>query len=184
MLRCQRQTFHGCGTLRALTRNRRFYQVCAVILLVWGTPPLPVRGVVKTNEELFSLSSSTPREAVKTGSDLRLFIKLTNDTNHEITLFSRNTYCDYTLEVRDSNGQSAPETEQKRKLDCTANPVAGRLVIIKLKPGEHHEDLIFVNYLFDMSQPDKYTLQVEREIPKELGQGQVKSNTIGITVTE
>ena len=111
-------------------------------------------------------------------------IKLTNDTKHEIALLSRNTYCDYTLEVRDSNGQFAPATEQKRKLNCAANGDAGRFVVIKLKPGEHHEDLILVNHLFDMTHPDKYTVRVAREIPKELGQGQVKSNTIGITVTE
>jgi hypothetical protein len=187
MLRSQRQTFPNlrhASSVDAIGKSRGSMRFCAVILLVGGTLALPVRGLVKAAEEIFSLTISTPREAVKSGSDSQLLVKLTNDTNHEITLFSRNTYCDYTLEVRDSNGQSAPETEQKRKLDCTANPVAGRLVIIKLKPGEHHEDLIFVNYLFDMSHPDKYTVQVAREIPKELGQGQVKSNTIGITVTE
>jgi hypothetical protein len=157
---------------------------CVVILLVVGTLTLPVRGLVKAAGEIFSLTISTPRETVKAGSDSQLFIKLTNDANHEITLFSRNTYCDYTLEVRDSNGKSAPETEQKRKLNCAANGDAGRFVVIKLKPGEHHEDLIFVNYLFNMSRPDEYSVRVAREIPKELGQGQVKSNTIGITVTE
>ncbi len=157
---------------------------CVVILLVVGTLTLPVRGLVKAAGEIFSLTISTPRETVKAGSDSQLFIKLTNDANHEITLFSRNTYCDYTLEVRDSNGKPAPETEQKRKLNCAANGDAGRFVVIKLKPGEHHEDLIFVNYLFNMSRPDEYSVRVAREIPKELGQGQVKSNTIGITVTE
>ncbi len=157
---------------------------CVVILLVVGTLTLPVRGLVKAAGEIFSLTISTPRETIKAGSDSQLFIKLTNDANHEITLFSRNTYCDYTLEVRDSNGKSAPETEQKRKLNCAANGDAGRFVVIKLKPGEHHEDLIFVNYLFNMSRPDEYSVRVAREIPKELGQGQVKSNTIGITVTE
>jgi len=157
---------------------------CVVILLVVGTLTLPVRGLVKAAGEIFSLTISTPRETIKAGSDSQLFIKLTNDANHEITLFSRNTYCDYTLEVRDSNRKSAPETEQKRKLNCAANGDAGRFVVIKLKPGEHHEDLIFVNYLFNMSRPDEYSVRVAREIPKELGQGQVKSNTIGITVTE
>jgi hypothetical protein len=157
---------------------------CVVILLVVGTLTLPIRGLVKAAGEIFSLTISTPRETVKAGSDSQLFIKLTNDANHEITLFSRNMYCDYTLEVRDSSGQSAPETEQKRKLNCAANGDAGRSVVIKLKPGEHHEDLIFVNYLFDMSRADEYRVRVAREIPKELGQGQVKSNTIGITVTD
>jgi len=157
---------------------------CVVVLLVVGTFALPLCRLAKGAEDIFSLTISTPREIVKTGSNLELLVKLTNNTNHEITLHSRNTYCDYTFEVRDSNGHSAPETEQKRKLNCSAYPVAGRHVIIQLKPGEHHEDLVFMNYLFDMNRPDKYNVRLTRDIPKELGQGQVSSNTIAMTVTE
>jgi len=157
---------------------------CVVILFFVGILTLPVRRLVKASGEIFSLTVSTPRETAKTGSDIQLMIELTNNTNHDITLIDMNQYCDYTVEVRDSNGQSAPETEQKRKLKCTDNPVAGKVIIVKLKPGEHHETLVFVNYLFEMTRADKYTVQVAREIPKELGQGHVKSNTIAITVTE
>ena len=67
------------------------------------------------------------------------------------------------------------------------NPDAARGLAdarVKLKPGEHHETLVFVNYLFEMNRPDKYTVQAAREIPKDLGQGHVRSNTIAITVTE
>ena len=187
MLRSQRQTvpnLQRASSVDANGESGRSMRFCAIILLVGGALALPLRGLVKAAEEIFSLTITTPHDSVETGSHLQLFIKLTNDTNHEITLFSRNTYCDYSMEVRDSYGQSAPETEQKRQIDCAANPVAGRFVVIKLKPGEHHEDLIFVDYFFDISRPDKYRVQVAREIPKELGQGQVKSNTIGITVAK
>jgi hypothetical protein len=157
---------------------------CVVVLLLVGTFTLPVYKLAKGAEDIFSLTISTPRGTVKTGSNLELLVKRTNNTNHEITLFSRNTYCDYTFEVSDGNGHSAPETEQKRKLNCSAYAVAGRHVIIQLKPGEHHEDLIFMGYLFDMNRPDKYNVRLTRDIPKELGQGQVSSNTIAMTVTE
>jgi hypothetical protein len=35
-----------------------------------------------------------------------------------------------------------------------------------------------------MSRPGKYTVQVSRAVPKELGGGTVKSNTLTITVVE
>jgi hypothetical protein len=151
------------------------------VLLILSTLILPVP--VQAAGGIFSLTISMPQDTVSTRSEIQLMIKLTNATDHEITLFDTDQYCDYTVEVRDSNGQSAPETEKKRKLRC-AEPVAGKVIIVKLKPGEHHEVLIFVSDLFDMTRPDKYTVQVAREIPKEMGQGQVKSNKIAVTVTE
>jgi len=94
---------------------------CVVVLLVVGTFALPVCRMAKGAEDIFSLTISTPSETVKTGSNLELLVKLTNNTNHEITLSSRNTYCDYTFEVRDSNGHSAPETKQKHRLNFILN---------------------------------------------------------------
>jgi hypothetical protein len=174
----------GAWSGDAMGKTSDAMRFCVVLLLVVGTFALPVSRLAKGAANIFSLAISTPRETVKTGSNIELLVKLTNDTNHEITLSSRNTYCDYKLEVGDSNGHSAPETEQKRTLNCSAYADAGRHVIIQLKPGEHHEDLIFMNQLFDMNRPNKYTVRLTRDIPKQLGQGQVSSNTIAITVTE
>jgi hypothetical protein len=157
---------------------------CVVILLVVSTLTLPVRGLVKAAGEIFSLLIRPLQETVNAGSDVELMIKLTNNTNYDITFVSTNQYCDYAVEVEDGNGQSAPETEQKRKLKCAEHPVAGKVITVRLKPGEYHEDLLVLNQLFDMTRPDKYTVQVTREIPKELGKGHVKSKRIGITVTE
>lgn len=41
-----------------------------------------------------------------------------------------------------------------------------------------------VTKFYDMSRPGKYTIQVSRAVPKELGGGTVKSNAITVTVTE
>jgi hypothetical protein len=153
------------------------------ILLLVSILTSPVRGAFQAAGGTFTLTIATPQDTVSTGSEIQLMIKLTNDTNHDIAFIDTDQYCDYSPEVRSSSGQSAPETEKKRKLRCV-NPVAGKAIFIKLKPGEHHEVLIFVSDLFDMTRPDKYTVEVTREIPKELGQGRVKSNTIAITVTE
>jgi hypothetical protein len=158
-------------------------KLSAAILFVVSSFTLSLRGEFPAATEIFSLTISTIEDTVSAGSEIKLMIKLTNDTNHVIALVNRDQYCDYTVEVHDSNGQSAPETEKKRNLKC-GDEVAGKRIVLKLKPGEHHEDLIFVNDLFDMTHPDKYTVRATREIPKELGQGKVKSNIITITVKE
>jgi hypothetical protein len=43
---------------------------------------------------------------------------------------------------------------------------------------------MIVNQQYDLSRPGKYTIQVSRAIPQELGGGNVESNVIGFTVTE
>jgi hypothetical protein len=120
---------------------------------------------------------------VSTGDDVKVDITLTNTTNHEMALFHRNQACDYGVEVLRSHGQPANDTEQKRRLKC-GDAVAGKFITVTLKPGESHKDVIFVNKLYDMNRPDTYALQLTREIPRNLGKGQVKSNIIIVTVTQ
>jgi len=131
----------------------------------------------------FSLVISTMQESVRIGSEIKLTIKLTNETNHVISLIDMDQRCDYTVEVRDSRGQLARETEQRRRFKC-AEPVAGKVIQLKLKPGEQHEYLLFLNDWYYMTRPDEYRVAVNRKIPKEMGDGQVKSNTITLRVTE
>ncbi len=142
-----------------------------------------VSGPVIAAGEAFSLSIATSQESVSTGSDIQVTIKLTNETNREMTIVDMDQRCDFGVEVRDSNARSVPETEEKRQVNCT-NLVAGKRIILKLKPGEYHEYIIYVNQLYDMARPDKYDVQVTRELPREIGKGQVKSNMIRIAVTE
>jgi hypothetical protein len=144
---------------------------------------LPMARPARVAGEIFSLKISTSQENVSIGSEIKLRTMLTNETDHDITIHERNRACDYALEVRNSRGELAPETEQERQLKC-GEAVAGRNIIVTLKPGEDYEGEIYVNGLYDMTQPDKYTLQVAREIPKELGKGTVKSNIITIDVSD
>jgi hypothetical protein len=158
-------------------------RLCVATLFFASTLTFPVQGLSQADAKIFSLSISAFQETVSSGRDMKLTVKLTNNSNHSITLINRGLACDYIVEVRDSTGWSPEETEEKRKLKCS-DAVAGKVIVINLKPGEHYEDLIFVNNLFDMTRPDKYTVLVAREIPRELGQGLVKSNPVNITVTE
>ena len=82
------------------------------ILFVTCSVTLLLPGQAQAAGGVFSLTISAVQDTVSSGSEIKLMIKLTNETNREITVVNRDQYCDYTLEVRDSNGQSAPETEK------------------------------------------------------------------------
>jgi hypothetical protein len=51
-----------------------------------------------------------------------------------------------------------------------------------LKPTETCQDAIEIKFWADREAPGEYTLQVERDLPHELGKGLVESNTITVVV--
>jgi hypothetical protein len=59
-----------------------------------------------------------------------------------------------------------------------------RTILIELKPEETCQDGIEVSFLYDVSKPGEYSVQVERDMPPELGKGVTTSNKIRATVTE
>jgi len=134
----------------------------------------------------FSLSILRPQGPFRPGSPVELMVTLTNRSVGEIVIRDRNRWCDYELEVRDNSGQRPSETSYKRELKCNNKFVVttGKNSIRTLKPRESYSDLMIVNQQYDLSRPGKYTIQVSRAIPQELGGGNVESNVIGFTVTE
>ena len=133
----------------------------------------------------FSLQISAVHQRVQSGSDVQVKLTLTNTSDGQITIVDIDRWCDYSLEVRDGQGQPVPETAYKRELKCTPwPPVAGRRIIRTLKPHESFNDLMYVNQAYEVNRPGDYFIQAMREIPKELGKGTVKSNQAIITVSE
>jgi hypothetical protein len=136
-------------------------------------------------------------DVVKTGSGILVFVTLTNHSDK--TASSSQDYAGYyTMDVKDARGISAPDSEDGRKarahMDacrnstkkdvCGGRKFGGIGLISQLKPGESwHEELLITKY-YDMSRPGKYTIQLERKLPEELGKGTVRSNPITVTVTE
>lgn len=141
-------------------------------------------GTVQGRPEPFSLRITTPKQEIHSGSPIEVKLTVTNDSREEITLVDTNRSCDYKVDVRDAQDHLAPETEYKRELKCSFHVTFGRRMLRVLKPQKSFDDEIFVNELYDLRRPDKYTIQVSRTVPKELGSGTVKSNTITVTVTE
>jgi hypothetical protein len=156
----------------------------AKFVLFMIVPYLAATSFPQGANQSFSLSIAAQEETAKTGSEIKIKTTLTNVTKHDLTFFDTNRDCDYPVEVRNDNGNPAPETEYKQQLRCKEGPSDGRIIMVNLKPQEARHDEIVVTRLYDLTRPGKYFVQVLRKVPKELGQGTVKSNILTITVTE
>jgi hypothetical protein len=148
--------------------------------------PMAFLRMLPVEPQPFSLAVEATQQRFQLGSPVEVKLTLTNTSRTQISLVDTNRGCDFQLEVRDSNWQLAPETKAKRDLKCDAGFIVmvGRRILRALKPGDSYEDVMFVNQFYELSHPDDYYIQVTRKVPKELGGGAVKSNTLTITATE
>ncbi len=127
-------------------------------------------------------------DIIKAGEPLALTVTLVNNSHKSVSIRNMDFDLYYTIDVRDEYGNTAPETEEAREMrEAAASPnhhrwISGANGI--LKPRQTWKHTLPVSHSWDMSRPGKYTIQVERQLPKELGKGSVKSNTITVTVTE
>ena len=149
------------------------YFVCSLLLLgsklALASPPA-------------QLTLTAPQTEVKRGSEVRVEVTITNNSNRPITIELTSPLCDYEVEVRDSAGNLAPDTDVKKTSDCANRMVTGRHISVQLMPRESKKDTIPITLFSDMSKPGKYSIQVTWKGPKEFGNVAVKSNKITVTV--
>jgi hypothetical protein len=123
-------------------------------------------------------------------------VTLTNHSDRTLSS-SQWDYADrYLIDVRDAQGNPVPESEEahKKRADIDACKNSGKAVcgrqtgghglMSQIAPGESWQERLLITQYFDMSRAGKYTIQLERQLPEELGKGSVKSNPITVTVTE
>jgi len=84
------------------------------------------------------------------------------------------------------NTDRVPVTEnlQQMKEEVKSGHASTRNVLITLKPQQTCQDAIEIRSLYQRLTPGEYSLQVERDLPPELGKGIVESNTIKVTVID
>ncbi len=144
----------------------------------------------------FSLAISTPYDVVMTGSEVRVRITLTNTSNHDIGVnFDRLASSPsgeehYGIEVQNDKGIRAPLTRHGHRMrgevpdpptvDDIADDLFGSDFLISVKPRDVTHDTIIANKMYDLIQPGKYSIQVNRWDPES--NTMVKSNTITVTV--
>jgi len=140
-------------------------------------------GSVKSSTQPFTLSLETEQNVVKARSEVKVNVTLRNSSNQAIDMSSGSEEIDYAIDVRDSQGGLAPDTDFARKLK--RRPYYSSEQVFSLKPGESlPKATLSITKFYDLSRPGKYTIQVSRAVPKELGGGTIKSNTITVTVSE
>ena len=128
-----------------------------------------------------SLKLTVLTPSVKAGSQIGIRVTTTNETDHLITYHNTNL-CNYSFKVLTGAGTPVSETKVKKALNCGGKvdvKITGRNIIVTLKPGESSSENIVLTELYNMSQPGKYSIQVDRKFP---GIGHFSSNVASVDV--
>jgi hypothetical protein len=119
---------------------------------------------------------------VTAGSAVAVLVELTNSSDKTVSSMSVDYPQYYSLDIRDEQGFPVPETEFTRELHRPGHRAFGGGLLLEYKPGDSWKEQVTITRYYEMGRPGKYTVQLERKLPEELGVGTVKSNTITITV--
>jgi hypothetical protein len=148
-----------------------------------GTVALLVTtGMAQSSKAAFSVTAAAAYSEVKSGEEVYVKVSFRNNLNRVVTLEFASPLCDYAMEVRDADGNRAPDTEAKSKSDCSHPYLTGGHGFVPVKPNESLTATISVSMFSDMSRPGAYSVQVAWREPRELGGVLLKSNTVQITV--
>ncbi len=159
--------------------------------LVVATLVLPNVNSAQSISPSFSIAITVPQSLVKPGSEIEMRVVLTNVASHDIRIPQENgarAEFAYTITVKDHDGNAPPETEYFAAVKGKNVTKPGKLTLVvtdsyglhSVKPGANMTDSVDLNKLYDLSQPGKYAIQVERidDVSKTV----VKSSSITITV--
>lgn len=167
----------------------RFVAIFAVLLTIVGVSTT----LWGDAESAFVLQIAPSQNAIqpgtatwKTGAPVFFILTMKNNSQHVLHFALTNPAFNYRAKVLDSHGKPVPETENFRKLReaLKSGFFSTRNILVVLKPHETCRDTIEVSYLYELANPGEYTVQIERDMPPELGSGVATSNIVKITVVE
>lgn len=129
------------------------------------------------------------QDTVKIGLPIVVKLTVTNKSDHDVLLFKDTRDLENRVDVRDGKGNLAPETRlgsrQNGHLDpnlLTPAELIGKMICATMKAGESWILNLNVQRLYDLTQPGKYAIQVERDDPDSTKA--VKSNPVTITLVK
>jgi hypothetical protein len=156
--------------------------IAGVSSSLWGEPQSALVLQIAPSQNAIQPGSAT----WKTGAPVFFILTMKNNSQHVLHFALTNPAFNYRAKVLDSHGKPVPETENFRKFReaLESGLSSTRNILVVLKPHETCQDTIEVSYLYDVVKPGEYTIQIERDMPPELGLGVVKSNVVKITVVE
>lgn len=153
----------------------------SAVLIVWVGIATAASDTSGPTQAPLSINITAADDTVAAGSEVRIEVALTNNSDKTIILMVTGVP-PYMVEVRGSDGNRSPETEQGRELreiqEKKGNIITMR-VALPLKAGETIKNKIVVSDLYDMTRPDQYSVQVSRTQREQ----ELKSNVVKITVT-
>lgn len=166
-----------------MKKTTRFRVITAIALV-----GVAVAGVLMAQSlnPPFTLTISPVRSIVKVGDEIKIQIVVANTSGRPLPLKQTSPALDFYVTVLKSDGTPPPDTEPGRVI--RDDNLRSSISIISQVTGDLGPDGVFIEkgldirYLYDMSSPGEYTIQVQRRIPKGFGFGAIKSNTIMITV--
>jgi hypothetical protein len=138
--------------------------------------------------EPMSLSIEIDKPSVKLGTDIQVKVLLKNNTDHAISgsEVSMEGYGGFQYKVNvereDHTAVARKYVEKFRRHEIGPRPGTGSVIFIHIQPGETDKDIVYVNNRYEFDKPGKYLVQVEYDLPKDLGGGVIKSNIITVTV--
>ena len=143
--------------------------------------------IITISAEAPAVQTGPESYVVKSGSEVFVNVHITNTSKHNLSLgYDSDSRTGVTFEhhyeVRDSAGNSAAQRKISHpEIGSTGHGWPARI----LKPAESMDipgDRI--SGLYNLTQPGKYTIQLLRAISGNPKDGEVRSNTITLTVTE
>ena len=140
-----------------------------------------------TSQDLFTISIApwpADKSTIRSGATVGIEVTMVNNSQRTVVIRESNPLDEYVINIRDGNGNPAPLTEYGRKFKSGGTKmIVNRNIVITLKPHERGTDVIPISDLYDMSHAGKYTIQIDRAFPDELGKGTARSNPLSILVT-
>jgi hypothetical protein len=136
----------------------------------------------RTDKQPFVIVIAAENSVITPGADVWIKVSLTNSSNRNLDdsgSYSGQTGLDtnFQFDVRDQKGELVSKRRYEHPELATGTPINRTL-----RPGEIVTQKQRVSSLYDMTQPGKYTVQVSMPIPKGLGIGSVKSNSVTVTI--
>ena len=158
---------------------KRLVSAVVIVLVGIGTAASDTSGPTQAP---LSINITAADDTVAAGSEVGIEVALTNNSDKTIILMVTGV-SPFMVEVRGSDGNRSPETEQGKKLreiqELKGNIITTARVAIPLKAGETIKNKIVVSDLYDMTRPDQYSIQVSRMQREQ----ELKSNVVKVTVT-
>ncbi len=146
--------------------------------LVWAVPMLMLTGATATASAQtaapFTLRISGPG-TVAAGQPVPVRVLLQNTSDYPIGVVEPIIMDHLVMSIQGPSGQEPPRKGRG----------GGSMGLVSNLPGEVRDEVLRVDFLYDLSQPGKYTLQLKRPIAEDHSEkdGLISSNVISVTMS-